>query len=126
VTRPFSGVTRAHSETDKLFSMLDGAALSERPIPECNRIAFYVGHLEEFDWNLLRKSLRISSFNPEFDQLFAFGIDPVDGNPSTDRAHDCPSVLETDDYRIENGRSLKTCLSQFRGGRPLSSARPRI
>jgi hypothetical protein len=106
--------------------MLDGRVLYERPIPEQNRIAFYVVHLEEFDWNLLRKPLKLSSFNPEFDQLFAFGIDPVDGNLSTDRANDRPSVLEIDDYRIESGRSLKTCLSQVRGGRPLSSARPRI
>ena len=36
-------------------------ALYDRPIPERHRIIFYLGHLEAFDWNLLRGPLGLSS-----------------------------------------------------------------
>ena len=37
------------------------------------------GHLEAFDWNLISQAAAVPSFHPEFDQLFAFGIDPKPG-----------------------------------------------
>ena len=47
----------ARRETDKLFDILRPGAIYERPIPERHRIVFYLGHLETFDWNLLRDRL---------------------------------------------------------------------
>ena len=44
----------ARTQTDKLFDLVREDALYDRPIPERHRIAFYLGHLEAFDWNLLR------------------------------------------------------------------------
>ena len=68
----------ARQRSDELFSMVRADALYERPIPERHRIIFYLGHLEAFDWNLLHESiLGRKSFHPEFDRLFAFGVDPV-------------------------------------------------
>jgi ergothioneine biosynthesis protein EgtB len=65
----------------------------ERPIPERHRIIFYVGHLEAFDWNLLHENvLGLKSFHPEFDRLFAFGIDPVGGGLPDDQPSDWPSL----------------------------------
>jgi ergothioneine biosynthesis protein EgtB len=81
----------ARKQTDRLFDLVRSDALYERPIPERHRIVFYLGHLEAFDWNLLRKS---EAFHPHFDRLFAFGIDPVDGGLPTDTPSDWPAVDE--------------------------------
>lgn len=89
----------ARAKTDDLFSLLKPEALYDRPIPERHRIVFYIGHLEAFDWNLLRERLLpVSPFNPALDQLFAFGIDPVDGGLPTDQPKDWPSVNEIREY----------------------------
>ncbi len=94
-----SRLAEARSRTDELFSLLKSDALYDRPIPERHRIVFYIGHLEAFDWNLLRERLlNIASFNPELDHLFAFGIDPVDGGLPTDQPRDWPEIQEVRDY----------------------------
>jgi gamma-glutamyl hercynylcysteine S-oxide synthase len=85
--------------TDKLFEVVRSAAIYERPIAERHRLIFYLGHLETFDWNLFRQqSTALKSFHPAFDQLFAFGIDPVDGGLPKDQPHDWPSVAEIQQY----------------------------
>src|SRR5208282_2001939 len=74
-------------------------AFYERPIPERHRIIFYVGHLEAFDWNLLSGRVGgLKSANPEFDRLFAFGIDPVGGGLPSDQPSDWPSLDAVRDY----------------------------
>src|SRR5271165_2162335 len=89
----------ARLNTDQLFRIVREDSLYERPIPERHRIVFYIGHLEAFDWNLFREHLfSAKSFSPAFDQLFAFGIDPVDGGLPTDRPEDWPSLLEVRSY----------------------------
>src|SRR3981081_1916350 len=89
----------ARQRTDELFRLVKGDALYERPIPERHRIIFYIGHLETFDWNLLReRALSLKSFHPEFDRLFAFGIDPVGGGLPNDQPSDWPSVAVVRDY----------------------------
>jgi ergothioneine biosynthesis protein EgtB len=89
----------ARSQTDRLFDIINPAALYQRPIPERHRIVFYIGHLEAFDWNLLRPRIPgLPSFHPRFDQLFAFGIDPVDGGLPSDQPHDWPSIAEVHSY----------------------------
>jgi ergothioneine biosynthesis protein EgtB len=82
----------ARQRSDATFHIVRADSLCERPIPERHRIIFYLGHFEAFDWNLLAESvLARKSFHPEFDRLFAFGIDPVgDGLPS-DQASDWTS-----------------------------------
>jgi iron(II)-dependent oxidoreductase len=98
-------ISDARSRSDALFNLLrDGSAFYERPIPERHRIIFYVGHLEAFDWNLLNglaagsKSTDPESDRPEFDRLFAFGIDPVGGGLPTDQPSDWPSLEAVRDY----------------------------
>ena len=64
----------ARARTDEIFALLEPGALYERPIPERHRLAFYLGHVEAFDWNLVaRQAYGIDSFNERFDHLFAFG-----------------------------------------------------
>jgi len=85
-------VADARRKSDALFEIVRPEALYDRPIPERHRIVFYIGHLEAFDWNLLHDVLGLKSFHPEFDRLFAFGIDPVGGGLPTDQAADWPSL----------------------------------
>ena len=92
-------LTDARKETDNLFEIVRSRVLYERPIPERHRIIFYVGHLETFDWNLLRERLLCAeSFDPQFDRLFAFGIDPVGGGLPTDQPSDWPSLAQVREY----------------------------
>ena len=86
--------------------------LYDRPIPERHRIIFYVGHLEAFDWNLLRERiLGKTSFHSEFDHLFAFGIDPVDGGLPTDQPADWPSLVQVRDYVCEVRQAIDDSLN---------------
>jgi iron(II)-dependent oxidoreductase len=85
-------IREARANSDELFDIVRPEALYDRPIPERHRIIFYLGHLEAFDWNLLLEPLGLSSFDPDFDRLFAFGIDPVDGGLPDDRAEDWPPL----------------------------------
>jgi gamma-glutamyl hercynylcysteine S-oxide synthase len=90
---------QARAETDRLFDHVKPEFLYERPIPERHRIVFYIGHLEAFDWNLLRdRVLDQTSFHSEFDNLFAFGIDPVDGGLPSDQPSDWPSLAQVREY----------------------------
>ena len=89
----------ARLNTDALFGILQENSLYDRPIPERHRIIFYLGHLEAFDLNLFRESgSSLRSSQPEFDRLFAFGIDPVGGGLPTDRPEDWPAIEEVRSY----------------------------
>lgn len=89
----------ARQQSDDLFALVKPDSLYERPIAERHRIIFYVGHLEAFDWNLFHERvLGLKSFHPEFDRLFAFGIDPVGGGLPTDQPADWPSIAAVQEY----------------------------
>src|ERR1700728_4110024 len=91
-------LAHARKQTDALFALVKPDSLYERPIAERHRIVFYIGHLEAFDWNLLQPVLGLKAFHPEFDRLFAFGIDPVGGGLPTDQASQWPSIVAVHDY----------------------------
>src|SRR6201993_4884657 len=94
-----NAVLEARANSDRLFEIVREDSLYERPIPERNRIIFYMGHLEAFDWNVFRAHLfSLDSRTPVFDKLFAFGIDPVDGGLPTDQPSDWPSLAEVRNY----------------------------
>ena len=68
-------------------------------MPERHRLNFYIGHVEAFDWNMIcAGSLGLDPFNPAFDSLFAFGIDPGSTDLPTDRPADWPGLAETHLY----------------------------
>jgi len=92
----------ARSQTDQLFELPNPAAMYDRPIPERNRIIFYLGHVEAFDWNHLgRRCLELPSFHPTFDSLFERGIDPEPGQLPSDVPSDWPSLEEVRDYNVK-------------------------
>jgi ergothioneine biosynthesis protein EgtB len=106
-------VFEARRQSDELFSLVREKALYERPIPERHRIIFYLGHLEAFDWNLLNGSVfELKSVHPEFDRLFAFGIDPVGGGLPSDLPSDWPGVGMVRDYVSKIRSSLDAKLEK--------------
>jgi gamma-glutamyl hercynylcysteine S-oxide synthase len=89
----------ARENTDALLRLVKPEFLYERPIAERHRMIFYLGHLEAFDWNLIgRYALDVPAFQPEFDRLFAFGIDPPPGELPQDQPADWPSIDEVRSY----------------------------
>src|SRR5271169_3354586 len=105
-------LAEARNYTDQLFEFVRVEWLYERPIPERHRIVFYIGHLEAFDLNLFRsQASTLRPFAPEFDKLFAFGIDPVSGGLPTDRPEDWPRLSQITSYKKEV-RHLLDCVMQ--------------
>jgi iron(II)-dependent oxidoreductase len=106
-------LAEARTQTDALFDLVTPDALYERPIPERHRIIFYLGHLEAFDWNLLRERItKANAFDPELDRLFAFGIDPVDGGLPSDQPADWPAQAQIEQYRNRVRTSLDAALAE--------------
>jgi iron(II)-dependent oxidoreductase len=103
-------IREARAQSDELFEIVRPGALYDRPIPERHRIIFYLGHLEAFDWNLLLEPLGLTPFDPDFDRLFAFGIDPVTGGLPDDEPEDWPSLEKVRRYAARLRNSLDDAL----------------
>jgi gamma-glutamyl hercynylcysteine S-oxide synthase len=91
-------LVEARRRTDDLFGLLPPNSFYDRPIAERHRLIFYLGHLEAFDWNLLGSKLGLEPYEPEFNKLFAFGIDPVEGGLPTDVPADWPTIARIEKY----------------------------
>src|SRR5215469_7700317 len=97
----------ARVRTDEIFSLVRPDFLYDRPIAERHRIIFYIGHLEAFDWNLFRERLFSAPVaQPELDQLFAFGIDPVDCGLPSHQPKYWPSISEVHHYVMLTRRAV--------------------
>jgi hypothetical protein len=96
-----------------MFSIIRKDALYERPIPERHRIVFYLGHLEAFDWNLIcAGAFGMESVHRQFDQLFAFGIDPTNGQLPDDQPRDWPREAEILLYNSRVRKAVDVCLQR--------------
>jgi ergothioneine biosynthesis protein EgtB len=105
-------MSNARALSDDVFRIVRADALYDRPIPERHRIIFYIGHLEAFDWNLLHERvLGVNPFQPEFDRLFAFGIDPVGGGLPSDQPSDWPSLRHVHEYVTRTRNALNENLA---------------
>ncbi len=107
-----AALNRARSTVDDVFAMVAPGRMYVRPIPERNRLIFYVGHVEAFDLNLLRTAMEVRTFAPQLDQLFAFGIDPPAGSLPSDTESDWPEPAAVADYCIQARSELDACWSQ--------------
>jgi ergothioneine biosynthesis protein EgtB len=113
----------ARTRTDELFRIVRNEAIYDRPIAERHRVIFYVGHVEAFDWNLLsERAFGLKPFQREFDQLFAFGIDPISGSLPQDTAADWPELSEVQRYNLrlrdELDRAIERSLAAPSEGHP--------
>jgi gamma-glutamyl hercynylcysteine S-oxide synthase len=112
-----SPLQEARRQTDELFRIVRADSLLARPIPERHRIIFYLGHLEAFDWNLLaRYALDLPAFHPTFDRLFAFGIDPSEGELPNDQPSDWPGVAEVEVYNQRTREAIDRVLPNIPAG----------
>ncbi len=105
-----SRLEEARARTDALFQMLPPNSYYDRPVPERHRLIFYLGHLEAFDWNLFAPGLGLKSNDPEYDKLFAFGIDPVGDGLPTDMPADWPSISRVERYNQRARTALDDAL----------------
>jgi len=111
----YARLEEARTRTDYLFTLLGPGSTYDRAIAERHRLIFYLGHLEAFDWNLIaRGACERPSFHPEFDRLFAFGIDPIDGQFPSDQPADWPREEEVRKYV----RRIREELDELIGGSP--------
>lgn len=107
-------LTRARSQTDKLFAAINPDALYDRPIAERHRMIFYLGHIEAFDWNqMIQSGVSQASHNPTFDKLFEFGIDPEPGQLPSDQPADWPSISEIARYNCLVRASIDRHLAEI-------------
>ncbi len=111
-TRLVHALARSRLRTDALFGLVRPEAFLDRPVPERHRTIFYFGHLEAFDWNLLSQAAGIPSFQPEFDQLFAFGIDPEPGQLPQDKRSDWPEKREVQRYHLRVRQAIDDLSTQ--------------
>lgn len=106
-------LAQSRAITDQLFEIIHPTSFYTRPISERHRIVFYLGHLEAFDWNLLGgQYFGLRSILQEFDNLFAFGIDPVDGSLPADQISDWPAVAKIERYNCRIRHDLDHVLAK--------------
>jgi gamma-glutamyl hercynylcysteine S-oxide synthase len=106
-------IDEARRQTDSIFDIISPAAFYERPIEARHRIIFYLGHLEAFDWNMIgRTSFGLKPVQEDFEQLFSFGIDPVDGNLPQDKASDWPDITAVRQYNVRARKAVDDCLDK--------------
>lgn len=96
----------ARRQSDRLFEILQPAAIYERPIAQRHRVIFYIGHLDGFDCiQICREGLGIQSSEPALDDLFQAGIDPDSSHLPNDTPQDWPSLDQVKRY-VEHCRQL--------------------
>lgn len=92
-------LAQARWRTDEAFALLEPLGMLARPVAERHRFVFYAGHLEAFDANLIRRdAMGLGPVDPELDALFAFGIDPLDGQEPSDSPADWPDAQRLQRY----------------------------
>lgn len=125
-------LAQARKRTDQLFALLPDAMFYERPIRERHRLAFYLGHLEAFDVNLLLGQSAVPAGRATRNQrlrhlhkLFAFGIDPIGENLPADTREDWPELDEIYQYvkrtRGQVGRHISKMAGRRINGVPVAT-----
>ena len=109
-------LARARRWTDGLFAAVPQALLFERPIAERHRLAFYLGHLEAFDANLLLRGEGGPQLVDPLDRLFALGIDPTNDDLPRDRPEDWPPLDEIRAYGRRTRLHVDAWLTRALGG----------
>ena len=103
-------LAEARRRTDALLDLIPPGRMLERPIAERHRFVFYLGHLEAFDWNLLSPRFDGARAASELDTLFAFGIDPVDGETPNEAPSAWPDLATIRAYNRDIRHALDASL----------------
>ncbi len=86
---------------ESLFETLaDDLAYIRKPIPLRHPLIFYYGHTATFFVNkLIQTGLIEHRINPDFESMFAIGVDEMSWDDLDDTHYDWPSVSEVSAYR---------------------------
>jgi len=90
-----------YSRYESLFETLaKDAAYFDKSIPQRHPLIFYFGHTATFFVNkLVLCGLIEQRVNPEFESMFAIGVDEMSWDDIDDTNYDWPSVAAVQDYR---------------------------
>ena len=112
-----SRLEEARARTDALFALVPPESLYDRPVPQRNRLIFYLGHVQAFEAILLRPALGLESDDPDMDLLFAFGM----GGAPADSPSDWPTIAQLQTY---NGKIRAEMDEALHGSRATDSSDP--
>jgi 5-histidylcysteine sulfoxide synthase/putative 4-mercaptohistidine N1-methyltranferase len=86
---------------EKLYELLtDDAAFYLRPDPLRHPLIFYIGHTAVFYINkLIVAGITQTRINPEFESMFAVGVDEMSWDDLNEAHYDWPSVAKVKAYR---------------------------
>ncbi len=115
---------RTRARSTRLFDIVASDAFLSRPIPLRHPILFYEGHLPVFAFNtIVRKGLGEPGINPDFETLFARGIDPGNEAEAARRGIAAwPARDRIAEYAAEADRRIRTAIESgevLRSGHPL-------
>ncbi len=115
---------RTRERSRQLFDLVLPETFLTRPIPLRHPILFYEGHLPVFSFNtVIRRGLGQPGINPEFELLFARGIDPENEADAARRGVSTwPSREAIADYAAVADRRVREAMESgavLRAGHPL-------
>lgn len=85
---------------DKLYGILNNSAFYQRADPLRHPLIFYYGHTAVFFINKLMLAKIIDKrIHPEFESIFAIGVDEMSWDDLNEKHYDWPTVEETKIYR---------------------------
>jgi gamma-glutamyl hercynylcysteine S-oxide synthase len=122
VVNPAAFVSRYRRNRERsraLFDLLTDDTYYSQPIHLRHPIVFYVGHLPAFSFNtLVKKALGEPSIDEPLERLFARGIDPDEGDPSSSRIDAWPDRATVRAFVEEADRRVLDVLEHQQLDRP--------
>ena len=103
---------------ESLFAtLLDDRAYYQKPIPLRHPLIFYYGHTATFFINkLILSGLIEQRVNPQFESMFAIGVDEMSWDDLNETHYDWPAVAEVKAYR----QQLKHTINELIETAPLT------
>jgi 5-histidylcysteine sulfoxide synthase/putative 4-mercaptohistidine N1-methyltranferase len=103
---------------ESLFEVLaDDKAYYQRSIPLRHPLIFYYGHTATFFINkLVLAGLVQQRINPDYESMFAIGVDEMSWDDLNEAHYDWPTVAEVREYR----KQVRACINKLIDTAPLS------
>ena len=111
---------------ESLFTLVnDEKAYVQKADPLRHPILFYYGHTATFFINKLKLAKLIDArVNPEFESIFAVGVDEMSWDDLNDKHYDWPTVKETQEYRDKVYEVVNTLIDTLPITLPITDTSP--